>query len=96
MKIGKKSILLTAYLEFLLLSHFKEKIEIITPSEVHQRGCQLSIRFHENGKAIHTALGENGVICDWREPDVVRLAPVPLYNSFLDVWEFVEVLKRLG
>ena len=92
-KLNVKSRLLTGYLEFLLLSHFKDLIEIITPSDPKQRGCQLSVRFHQNGKAIHTALGKNGVICDWREPDVVRLAPVPLYNSFLDVWEFGEVLK---
>lgn len=94
-RLNHKSALLTAYLEFLLLHHFKGLIEIITPTNPKERGCQLSIRFHQNGKKIHTALGENGVICDWREPDVVRLAPVPLYNSFLDVWQFVEILKKI-
>lgn len=68
----------------------KLEFEIITPEE---RGCQLSILTNENGKALFDYLTEHDVIADWREPNVIRLAPVPLYNSYLDVWEFGELLK---
>lgn len=85
-----KSELLTGYLEFLLES--KSNITIITPKNKIERGCQLSLRAAKNGKQLHTSLNEAGVICDWREPDVIRVAPVPLYNSFADVWEFANML----
>ena len=68
----------------------KLEFEIITPEE---RGCQLSMLTNENGKALFDYLTENDVIADWREPNVIRLAPVPMYNSFMDVWEFGELLK---
>ena len=85
---------LNAFLEQVVLdaqaSNDKLEFEIITPEE---RGCQLSMLTNENGKALFDYLTENDVIADWREPNVIRLAPVPLYNSFMDVWEFGELLK---
>jgi len=84
----EKSKVLTAYLEFIIRS-VSDKLEIITPPE---RGCQLSIIAHGMGKSLHEKLTEKGVISDWREPNVIRCAPVPLYNSFEDVWRFGEIL----
>ncbi|MFV0387859.1 MAG: kynureninase [Pyrinomonadaceae bacterium] len=90
-----KSIRLTGYLEFLLNKIGSERIEVITPSNAAERGCQLSIRVLNSDKSLFDELTKNGVISDWREPDVIRVAPVPLYNSFEDVWKFAEILKRL-
>ncbi len=85
---------LNAFLEQVVIdaqeSNDKLEFEIITPEE---RGCQLSMLTNENGKALFDYLTENDVIADWREPNVIRLAPVPLYNSFMDVWKFGELLK---
>ncbi len=89
----EKSRRLTGYLEFLLNEFHDERISVITPSDENQRGCQLSIRVKDADKKLFKAISERGVIADWREPDVIRVAPVPLYNSFLDVWKFVEILK---
>lgn len=87
--LREKSKLLTGYLEFLIeeinTSHQKQLFKIITPKNKEQRGCQLSI-VCENGKTIFDYLVKNGVLGDWREPDVIRLSPVPLYNSFKDVY----------
>ncbi len=69
----------------------KKIIEIITPSD--DKGCQVSILMLEKGKEVFEALKQNGVIADWREPNVIRVAPVPLYNSFEDVYRFGEILK---
>lgn len=94
--LRKKSVLLTGYLEFLLQSieeHDKHFI-ILTNTHPHERGCQLSILMKQNGKKIFTKLMRAGVIADWREPDVIRVAPVPLYNTFEDVFQFVEIFKR--
>lgn len=88
-----KSENLTAYMEFLLNEINDERIEIITPSNPNERGCQLSIRVKNSDKSLFKVLMDKGVIADWREPDVIRVAPVPLYNSFMDVWKFVEILK---
>jgi kynureninase len=93
--LRKKSLLLTDYLEFLLLqmdpqeNHFK----VITPTNPEARGCQLSILMKKNGRKIFDKVMKAGVIADWREPDVIRVAPVPLYNSFEDVFRFSEILK---
>ena len=90
--LREKALKLTAYLAFLLENsshHFK----IITPSVLGERGTQLSILTDENGKKLFDYLAENGVICDWREPNVIRLAPVPLYNSFEEVWRVGELMK---
>lgn len=92
-RLRAKSLELTAYLEF-LLQQSPLPCEIITPKDPQQRGAQLSLFFPENGKAIHTKLMEQGIICDYREPGVIRLAPAPLYCSFMDVYRFYEVLKN--
>lgn len=89
-----KSELLTAYMQFLLDDMKNDNIEIITPSDKEQRGCQLSLRIRRDGKELHKKLLSGGVICDWREPDVIRVAPVPLYNTFIDIWNFAEILKK--
>jgi kynureninase len=88
--LRKKSITLTAYLEFLLEQHPSRAFSIITPSDPAQRGAQLSLRLHNKGRVVCAELKERGVICDWREPDILRVAPVPLYNSFSDAYNFVE------
>lgn len=92
----EKSKVLTAYLEFIIEEVNKQKknvLQIITPKE--NRGCQISIVAHGYGKPLYTKLIESGVIPDWREPNVIRCAPVPLYNSFEDVFRFGEILKSL-
>ena len=88
-----KSEKLTGYLEFLLSQIDTDRIGIITPSDPKQRGCQLSIRVNRADKTLFEAITSRGVFADWREPDVIRVAPVPLYNSFTDVYQFVEILK---
>ena len=93
--MAKKSRQLTGYLEFLLKQLEGDTIRIITPSNPKERGCQLSIQVKNANKALHTKLTEVGVISDWREPDVIRCAPVPLYNSFQDVYYLVERLKTI-
>ncbi len=93
-KLRNKSELLTSYMEYLIEDLNEKNIEIITPKDVSRRGCQLSLRTKINGKEIYKKLLTGGVVCDWREPDVIRVAPVPLYNTFLDVWNFVEILKN--
>ena len=89
-----KSQKLTAYLEFLLDKINDERISIITPQNPSERGCQLSIRVRDADKNLFNLISERGVIADWREPDVIRVAPVPLYNSFTDVYKFVGILKN--
>jgi kynureninase len=95
-KLRRKSILLTGYLEYLVQQinqkHGEQLFMIITPSNPNERGCQLSIVCKRDGKAIFNYLAQNGVIGDWREPNVIRLSPVPLYNSFKDVYEAVRHL----
>ncbi|MEP3389226.1 MAG: kynureninase [Reichenbachiella sp.] len=95
--LRKKSIELTGYMEFLLneLNGEEEKIQIITPADPKQRGAQLSLCLAHGGKDLFNKLGENGIIADWREPNVIRVAAVPMYNSFEDVWRFVDLLKKL-
>ena len=90
-----KSKRLTAYFEALLKEIPGDDISIITPSDPEQRGAQLSIRVKNAKKNLYNELSERGVIADWREPDVIRVAPVPLYNSFTDVYDFVQILKNV-
>lgn len=89
---------LTGYLEFIIDTICKENIntnlQIITPRSKAERGCQLSILTGSNGKKLFDYLSINGVIADWREPNVIRLAPVPLYNSFEDVYQFGVLLNN--
>jgi kynureninase len=89
-----KSLGLTGYLEF-LLQRLASPTRIITSSNPAERGAQLSIRIAQGGPAIFDGLQREGVLCDFRNPDVIRVAPVPLYNSFLEVWEFSRILERL-
>ncbi len=93
--LRKKSIKLTGYLEFLVDNLNDDRINIITPRNPEERGCQLSIQVISADKSLHTKLTEAGVISDWREPDVIRIAPVPLYNSFEDVYHFAQRLKEI-
>ncbi len=93
--LRKKSVKLTGYLEFLLDEMKNDAINVITPRNPDERGCQLSIQVKDADKTLHTKLTEAGVISDWREPDVIRIAPAPLYNSFEDVFKFSEKLKAL-
>ncbi|TYA84464.1 kynureninase [Seonamhaeicola marinus] len=91
----EKSKQLTGYFEFLLKELGDDIIRIITPKHPEERGCQLSIQVKNADKTLHHKLTEAGVITDWREPDVIRCAPVPLYNSFEDVYVLVEKLKTI-
>lgn len=86
-----KSEKLTGYMEFLLANLKSDAFTILTPRDPARRGCQISIAVKKNGRKLFEALTEAGVVCDWREPDCIRVAPVPLYNSFADVYRFVEI-----
>jgi kynureninase len=83
-----KSLALTDYLKTLLLQLANEELAVITPDAPQEHGCQLSVRLRAgDGRRVFDALGRSGVVCDWREPDVIRLSPVPLYNGFEEVWQ---------
>jgi kynureninase len=93
--LRKKSELLTGYLEFLLKQKEDGKaFNLITPANKKHRGCQLSIQTKGNGKKLFDKITKAGVIADWREPNVIRVAPVPLYNRFEEVWRFAEMLGQ--
>lgn len=77
------------------LNEGEKYFSIITPQNIEERGCQISISVHNNGKQIFDELSKNGIMADWREPNVIRIAPVPMYNSFGDVHFFAVTLKRL-
>ena len=87
-----KSTRLTGYLEFLLTEIGSKKFTIITPPDPNGRGCQLSILAHQHPKQLHEELVAAGVKCDFREPNVIRVAPTPLYNTFHEVWRFAQML----
>ncbi|MGI8641308.1 MAG: kynureninase [Pyrinomonadaceae bacterium] len=90
----EKSRRLTGYLEFLLGEIHDGRISVITPSDENERGCQLSIRVKDADRNLFKQITKRGVVADWREPDVIRVAPVPLYNSFADVFHFAKILKN--
>lgn len=87
---------LAGYLQFILNGingkQTGKAIEIITPAGENERGCQVSMLMLQKGKAVFNVLSKEGVVADWREPNVIRVAPVPLYNSFEDVWRFGEII----
>jgi len=89
-RLRSKSVSLTGYMEFLLRQRASSKFSVITPPEERRRGAQLSIRLKHQGRDLCDRLTAQGVIGDWREPDTFRVAAVPLYNSYQDVYRFVE------
>lgn len=97
-RLRAKSLLLTGYFEYLLRRELASQVTILTPSDPQQRGCQLSLTFHStttSAEQILAVLKEEGVFGDVRKPNVIRIAPTPLYNSFQDVFHFVAILKRI-
>jgi kynureninase len=104
--LTEKSRQLTSYLLFTVREVMKQRgmegaLDVITPFEEQQQGCQLSLSFKGRGRELFDALTRDGVVADWREPDqegreegVIRVAPVPLYNSYEDVWRFGQVLGK--
>lgn len=93
--LRKKSMELTGYLEFLMDEMKNDSVRVITPRNPEERGCQLSIQVKNADRRLHDKLTATGVISDWREPDVIRIAPTPLYNSFEDVFRFAQKLKSI-
>jgi kynureninase len=94
--LREKSLKLTGYMEYMLKEEMGDRIHVITPADPAQRGCQLSLSVRmdgKEGKDIFNALEAAGCTTDWREPNVIRCAPVPLYNNFSDVYHFVQTLK---
>jgi kynureninase len=94
-RLRNKSSALTGYL-WRLLQDYRDTVHIITPAEISARGCQLSLRIlgqPERGERVLNSLQQRGVVCDWRTPNVIRVAPVPLYNRFEDVWHFAAALR---
>lgn len=96
--LRSKSVQMTDYLQQLLLKMLGKHIHIITPTETDARGTQLSVRIRsarEHGRQLHEQLLARGYICDWREPDIMRIAPVPLYTRYVDVWNLVGTMQSL-
>jgi kynureninase len=97
-KLRKKSILLTAYLEFILKEiqeNTSQRLVVITPSNAEERGAQLSVIVEGRDRSIIGELASQGVVADWREPNVIRLAPVPFYNSFEDIFRFGKIFSSI-
>ncbi len=96
-KLRKKSVMLTGYLYHLLkqMDPSGERFSIITPENPEERGCQLSLFIRNNGRNVFNKLKKAGVIADWREPNVIRVAPTPMYNTFEEVFRFCEIFSRL-
>lgn len=92
--LRRKSEGLTSYLEYLIVGTFGDRELIITPSDPVDRGAQLSFKLPSGGRQVLETLRHRGVICDFREPNVIRAAPVPLYNNYQDVFHFVRILKE--
>ncbi len=89
-----KSFKLTGYFEFLIDQIGSKRFSLITPADPNARGAQLSIQAHEHPKQLHEELIAAGVKCDFREPNVIRAAPTPLYNTFHEVWQFAKILAE--
>lgn len=90
----EKSLRLTGYLEFLIETIQSDRISIITPRDPQARGCQLSIQVDNQPEALMEKLRENGIVCDFRRPNILRIAPNPLYNTFYEVWLFANIVKK--
>ncbi len=93
-RLREKSIQLTGYLEYLIDGLKNARIRIITPRDPEARGCQLSIQVKNADRTLFDKMRTQGVLGDWREPDVIRISPAPLYNSFEDVYKFSEILRN--
>ena len=96
-KLREKSIHLTSYFEHLIQKELSSVLEIVTPREPERRGCQLSLRVkgpRDAGRSLFGHLTENGIVVDWREPDVIRAAPTPLYNRYIDCLNFVQSVRE--
>jgi len=93
-QITKKQFLLTGFLEYLIHQHLQKSVKIITPSTVKDRGSQLSLEFDRNLQDVHVELEAKNVVCDTRG-NIMRVAPAPLYNTYVEVWKFIQVLKNV-
>ncbi|GGA36983.1 kynureninase [Dyella nitratireducens] len=96
-RLREKSLQLTGYLQWLVETQLSDVLEVVTPKEPQRRGAQLSIRVlggRAQGRALFEYLMDNGIIGDWREPDVIRISPVPLYNRFADCLAFAQAVRR--
>ena len=96
-RLREKSVKLTGYFEALIRKHLAGVIDIATPNEPARRGCQLSLRVRgprDAGRSLYDHLHAQGVVVDWREPDVIRAAPTPLYNCYADCLRFVQVVHE--
>jgi kynureninase len=94
--LRRKSVQLTGYLEALIRERLADTLDIITPREPERRGCQLSLRViggRARGRELFETLAAQGIVGDWREPDVIRISPTPLYNRFMDVWMLVRAIE---
>jgi kynureninase len=92
-ELRAKSVRLTAYAERLMRERCAQEVRVLTPSAIEERGAQLSFRVNggsKRGRRVFDALAVKGIVCDWREPDIIRIAPVPFYNRFVDVFDLVE------
>jgi kynureninase len=95
-RLRAKSVALTGYLEE-LIRPLQPQVQVITPRASDERGCQLSVRIAGSparSRRVFAALSTRGVVCDWRSPDIIRVAPVPLYNRFEDAWLFARALAE--
>ena len=93
--LRRKSVALTGFLEELVDSFASDRIEMISPRDPAARGCQLSLRVKGGGRALFERVQGAGVLCDYRNPDVIRVAPVPLYNTYHEAWRFARILRQV-
>lgn len=95
-KVRDKSVMLTGYLEYLIIHHplLKSKVRILTPSPPESRGCQLSLLIEDHFEAVFASLYKDGIICDERRPNCIRVGPYPLVNSFNEMFQFVDYLVK--
>ena len=96
-RLREKSLSLTAYLAWLIGHEVPQLIDVLTPADASRRGSQLSLRVtgpRDSGRQLFEQLAAQGIVGDWREPDVIRVAPTALYNRYEDAWRFVDAVKR--